>query len=124
MAMTRDEMLASLHGIRLPDAAAGGRLADVLVALGLGLLLAGVLGLLLPLFARRRARRDARSLLAARIAAARGLPEEERAVAMLHLLRDTAPTEAERLRARLYLPGRFPDSAELEAVLTQRRADA
>lgn len=117
-------MLASLHDIRLPTEAAGGLLAEVAIAIALGLLSAVALGFVMPVFARRR-RPEVEPSLNERVAALRHLPDEARAVALLHLMRSAAPETLPEDRTTLYAVDGFPTAAELEtALLGGRAADA
>lgn len=89
--MSRDELLAALAPIRLPGAMRGLDWRELLALFGLGLILAAVIALLLmPLLSRKVSIRQ-------RIRATRGLPIEERLLAVSRItgrlppaLRDTA----------------------------------
>lgn len=113
-AMTHDDLIAGLQGLRLPETAVGGTVADVVVAVALGLILALVLVALLSPMLVREARLDRAPDLEDRLRELRDLPEEERAVRLLHLLAAQDPVSAAGLRGRIYRAGAFPESAELE----------
>lgn len=109
--MSREAMLASLGDIRLPVEAAGGMLADFAAAVGLAALAAMiVVALLRGAGSKRAVNRDPTP--AERHAALRTLPDEERRVALLHLLKEIAPERHAALGDRLYRPGGVP----LEAI--------
>ncbi|MDW4498647.1 hypothetical protein R5H30_11690 [Sulfitobacter sp. D35] len=114
----RETMLASLHDIRLPPTASGGLLADLLVAVALGLLAAFAVALVLPWLSRPRTPTGATSL-AERAAELRDLPETDRALALLHLGREAGLDLTEARRDRLYAPGVFPEARALQARLLQ-----
>ncbi|MHA6264431.1 hypothetical protein ACXYMO_14600 [Arenibacterium sp. CAU 1754] len=120
-ALTEDAVLAGLQDIRLPADAAGGALAEGLAAVGLGICLAVLLGLILRQTAFSRTR-------PARSAAAGGpspddIPQSQdaRRMALLRELKQRRPSAYDRLRARIYQPGGLPDIATLEAEV--RRDD-
>lgn len=117
-ALTEETMLAALQDIRLPADAPGGLAAEIAVGLGLGglaaMLLLGLLGLLVQ---RRGVAPPLR--LPQRLAALSSLPEAERRVALLHLLKSSAPEAHARLRSRLYAPGNL-DLTEIEAEVRRR----
>ncbi|MEO3416453.1 hypothetical protein AAFO92_17520 [Roseovarius sp. CAU 1744] len=117
-ALTEEAVLAGLQDIRLPVDAPGGLLADFLLVIGLGLCLALCLGTVLRLFtsARQRARRP--PTLAQQVDASKALPEEQRRIMLLHLLKTARPEAFATLSDRLYHPGGMPESTVLEAALT------
>lgn len=122
--ISHETMLASLHDIRLPTEAAGGLLAEIAVAIALGLLCAAALGFVMPAFAQRR-RPEVEPSLDERVADLRHLPDEARAMALLHLMRDAAPETLPKDCTTLYAVDGFPTAAELEtALLGGRAADA
>lgn len=114
------ELLAGLHDIRMPEAAAGGAIAELAVLIAVALLAAAVVSLAAPAFTA--ARKAGAATLDDEIAAAARLGEDERALALLHLIRRRDPQAASGLRARLYGAGAFPTAEELEDRL--RRAGA
>lgn len=113
-AETQSDPLAGLFGLRLPPDAAAQLPADLLAAMGLGLVLALVLA---PLFGLLTRRTPKPQRLEDQIAALARLPEEMRAPALLRLLQDRAPDAVAAFGDRLYLPGQSPDSNEIERVL-------
>ncbi|MEZ5797747.1 MAG: hypothetical protein R3D63_09925 [Paracoccaceae bacterium] len=111
--MTPQELVAQLHGPRLPEGYAAMGWDDVLAAVGLGLVLAAaVLAVLGPVL-RPRARPARRG---AQIAEAARLPPQDRLLALARLLHDLGGTLPEDQRAALYagLPG---DPARVEALI-------
>ena len=114
---TVDAMLSGLHDIRLPEAAPGGMISEILVAVGYGLLLAYLTSLVLGYFLRGPAT-DAGSLTD-QIAALADLPEDDRAVALLHMIQIHAPAA---LPTELYARAGIPPIDELEAMLLKSEA--
>lgn len=114
---SKDTMLASLRDIRLPDTAAGGALADIMVSIGFAGLAAMLCVTVLRVFFRPR-RKSSDVPLAQRVRDAIGLPEADRRVAMLHILKQHAPERYEALSSVLYAPGHL-DLAELEAEVAR-----
>ncbi len=117
-ALTREAMLNGLHDIRLPADAPGGLAAELLALIGLALIVAIVLGLILrgvtlPQKAPRQASPQDR------LAALAKLPESERQIALLHLLKSERPEVFRRLSAQLYTPGGAPDIPTLEAEVAR-----
>ncbi|MCY0096495.1 hypothetical protein [Hoeflea ulvae] len=124
-AVSAETMLVGLQDIRLPAEAPGGLAAELIAVIGLGLVLALAVSVLLKLVTRPPPKPAAELALADRIAALAALPEEDRALALLSLIRATAPDALPGLRASLYRRGGFPEAARLEAVLMSRmKADA
>lgn len=119
--LTADDLLAGLADIRLPAEAAGGLAAELFAALGLGLLLALAISAVLPLITKRKTVSSRRSVRE-RIKAARALPDSERTIALLHLLKEKRPEIAERMNKTIYAPGGLPEPSVLEAELG--KADA
>ena len=118
-ALSQQAMLTSLRDIRLPEAAAGGWPADLAVAVGL----AGAAALLVTLCLRALSqRRAAPSEPSPRQAfeRARALPEAERRVALLALLRSHAPERYAALTRDLYSPTGAPETQALEAEVAAR----
>jgi hypothetical protein len=116
--ISHEDLVAGLQDLRLPDVAVGGLAADIVVSAAVGLLLAFGLGFFLSVVLRRGARGEVPVRLADQIRDLRGLPEEERMVALLHLLAERDPVAAAQLRDRLYRAGAFPDVVELEERLS------
>ncbi|MGX0902964.1 putative iron-regulated membrane protein [Roseovarius sp. MBR-79] len=109
-------MLAALHDIRLPEAAAGGAPADLAAATALGAALAlGVAGLMRLLARRRQGPRA--PTLADRLEALKGQDAAARRVALLHLLRDHWPEKYTALKPTLYRRDAALDLDALEAAL-------
>lgn len=115
-ALSEASMLASLRDIHLPAEAAGGLGADIAMTIGLAGLLALVVAGGLRLLSLRR-RPGARPGLHDHLALARALPEAERRVMLLHLLRDRAPDRYAALARDLYRPGAALPVAQLETEL-------
>ena len=102
-ALSEETMLASLRDIDIPAQAAGGLPADIAMTVGLAgaaaLLVAGVLRLL-----SQKHRSKPATTLQDRLNAARVLPEGDRRVALLHLLRDQSPERYRQVARDLYRP--------------------
>lgn len=114
---TVDAMLSGLHDIRLPEAAPGGLIAEIMVAVGFGLLSAYLLSVVLGYFVRRPAKGT--GSLADQVAALANLPEDDRAVALLHLIQIYAPSA---LSAGIYARDGIPPITELEDMLLKSEA--
>ena len=114
---TVDAMLSGLHDIRLPEAAPGGMISEILVAVGFGLLSAYLLSVVLGCFVRRPAKGT--GSLADQVAALANLPEDDRAVALLHLIQIHAPSA---LSAGIYARDGIAPISELEAMLLKSEA--
>lgn len=115
-ALSEEAMLASLQDIHLPAAAAGGVAADIAVIIGLASLAALVLvGLfrLLSLKVRRPSPENPLTVL-------QDLPEAERRVKLLHVLREVAPERYATIRGAIYEPGGGVDLETLEAEVRAR----
>lgn len=114
--ITAEDLVAGLHDIRLPSHAAGGVVADVAAAAGLGLIAALFIALLVPLVSVRLA--SARSeVLKDQIAALEGLSPEERGVALLRMIAARNPGSSV-LSGDLYTRDGLPSVEALEAELT------
>ena len=100
-AMSEAAMLESLRDIRLPEVAAGGLLADLLVAAGLAGLAVLVVAGLFRLISLRRPPK-ATSTLTDALQEAESLPEPLQRTAFLHMLRQHAPERYKALRGALY----------------------
>lgn len=116
-ALNEAAMLAALHDIRLPEAAAGGASADLAAAAALGAALALVAAGLVRLLARRRRRTARAPTLSARLDALRGQDAAARRVALLHLLRDHLPEKYTDVKPTLYRRDTDLDLDALEAAL-------
>jgi len=114
---SKDTMLASLRDIRLPDTAAGGALADVMVSIGLAALAAMLCIAILRLFFRPRCNASGVTL-ERRVHDAFALSEADRRVALLHILKQYAPERYKALSGGLYAPGQL-DMAQLEAEIAR-----
>ena len=112
-AISLDALLQGLAGLHLPAHAPGGALAEAFAAISLGLFLAIALGAVLKLVTAR-SRKAAPESLADRVQALSHLPEAERRVALLHVLKSTAPERYAALRATLYRPEGGPSLDRLE----------
>ncbi|MCP4070881.1 MAG: hypothetical protein GY742_03965 [Hyphomicrobiales bacterium] len=114
--ITEVDFLAGLHDIRLPSEAAGGLASEILAALGIGLLLAVCIGLLAPLVTKRKSKIPLPGL-PDRIEALKLLPDEGRAIALLHLLKENNPEAAAGFCRNIYSPGGIPQISILENEL-------
>ena len=118
-ALSEEAMLASLQGLDLPAEAAGALAGDLTVAVGLGALAALAVALLLRLVSLRG--RPARApTLRQLVDAARALPEAERRLQLLHLLRARAPERYRALAHDLYRPDSDLTAERLERELATR----
>lgn len=113
-ALSREAMLASLRDIRLPEAAAGGWPSDLAVAVGLASAAALIVALAARLISQQRLKP---SIPTPReeLDHALGLPEADRRIALLQILRDRAPERYRALTRDLYSPDGAPDTRALEA---------
>lgn len=116
LALPLDEMLTGLRDIRLPVDAPGGLMAEIIVMLGFGALLALGVALALRMITTQRPPRSGHAPdLNTQIKTLRALPEDQRAMALLHLIRQRAQGDA--LPAGLYTQGGIPNSETLETIL-------
>lgn len=119
-------ILSGLHGLRVIEG--GG--PDLLAAFAIGLVIAAGIGVLLSLV--RTTAKGPRARAEARLAALRPLPDGDRLVGLLHLLRDIIGTARWRAEAEarfglppdlsgpgIYRPGATPDLAALETAVTR-----
>ena len=111
-------MRTSLHDITLPPEAAGGWLSDVAMTVGLAALVALVLAGALRLISQRRAALRPRTM-ADRLADLRGLPPDDRRIALLHLLRSRAPDRYAEVARDLYRRDTSLDLDGLEAEVAR-----
>ena len=116
-ALTEEAVLTGLQDIRLPAEAAGGTLAELLAVVGIGLSLALLLGLASRVVTRPSAAKPCAPSMAARLAALSDLPEGERRLALLHLLKETRPDRFQALAEGIYRMGGLPDATVLETEL-------
>ncbi|MEP3330951.1 hypothetical protein [Sedimentitalea sp.] len=117
-ALTREAMLNGLHDIRLPADAPGGLIAELLAVVGCALIAAMLLGLIMRgVTLPRRQQKEAN--LQDRLAALAVLPDSERHLALLHLLKSERPDKFETLSGQLYAPGGVPDISTLEAEVAR-----
>lgn len=110
--------LRGLVDIRFPPLTPAQEGADMLLALGLGILLALLLALIARLVTVPRIRRA--KPFSARLAQARHLPERERLLALARLSReagDLPDALARDLREALYRPGASLDLPALERAI-------
>ncbi|WP_195822215.1 hypothetical protein [Roseobacter sp. MH60115] len=115
-ALSEEAMLASLRDIHLPAETAGGLAADIAVVIGLASLVALMLvGLARLLSLKVRAAPVERPL-----AGLQDLPEADRRVVLLHVLREAAPERYAAIRGAIYEPGGGVDLATLEAEVRAR----
>lgn len=115
-AIGEEAVRQGLRDIHLPDSAAGGLAADLLAALAIGLFAAILIGAALRHVSMSR-RRSAAPTLEDRLAHLAGLPEADRQVALLHLLKSHAPDRHAALASSIYRPEGLPPSRQLEAEL-------
>lgn len=116
--MTHEEMLAALRDIRLPATAEGGLLAECLVAIGIGLLIAYALHMLIRPFIGSRKSDVPPETIGDRITRLRSAPPQDRAVALLHLVRQHNQDAYHHLKGDLYRRNGTPtDFQKLEAAL-------
>ncbi len=106
-ALGEEAMLAALHGLRLPAEAAGGAPAETLAGLGLGLLLAALIGRTIRAGLIRRPREDLPE----------GLDDEARRLLLLRRLKAEAPERYAALAGGLYRPGGLPGEAAIRAAM-------
>ncbi|MBV0892111.1 hypothetical protein KTN05_09630 [Paracoccus sp. Z118] len=107
------EIVGALHDPRLPEAFTRLTIWDLLLALGLGLLLAAlVLTLAAPLLSRRVRRPS----LSGRLGHAASLPEGERLLALARIARERGVALPDEARAALY-SGQCADPAWIEALI-------
>lgn len=117
-ALSETAMLASLRDIELPMAAAGGVIAELAATVGIsGIVALGVAGLLRAITVKRAEK--CQSPLQNHCAALADLPDEERRLALLHLLRAHAPERYAQLRTSLYRPSGGVETAVLEAEVNR-----
>lgn len=109
-----ETVLAGLQDIRLPANAPGGLLAEILVVVGFGLALALLAEALLTVVFPARQQTPP---MAVRLAALAHLSDDDRALALLHLIRAEKPDAMPQFRPALYQRGAGPGIAMLEAVL-------
>lgn len=122
-AISEATLLAGLYDIRMPAAAAGGLTANIAVAVGLGLICAVAVSTVLVIFRRPNDRPAPPVDFADRIDRLRLLPDHERQVALLHLMRSAAPEAMPADPEALYRPGGLPAVTALEAELLRRVTD-
>lgn len=115
-ALSEEAMLASLRDIALPSHAAGGLAADVFMTIALagiaGLVVAGVL----RLFSLRRIARP-EPTIRDRLESVRALPDADRRIALLHMLRRHAPERYREIARDLYRPQSAVTAQRLEVEL-------
>lgn len=116
-ALTVEAVLAGLQDIRLPAGAPGGLVAELLVALGAGLLCALAFGLMLRAFTTVLEQKKRSPTLADRVQLAATLPEEQRQLQLMHMLKSTRPDAFAVVAGNLYRRDGLPDSKTLEKEL-------
>lgn len=117
-ALTEDALLAGLRDIHLPAEGAGGTIAELAAAGAFACALALLFAALLRALSLRR-RSVAAPSLRARIEASRALPEAERRVALLHLLKERDPTRFHALKQGLYRADSTLDADTVAAELAR-----
>lgn len=117
-ALSKEAMLAGLEDIRLPADASGGLIAELAVAVGLAAMLAAAVLFLIRLFGVVRPPAPGVGM-EDKISALRDLPDADRRLKLLHLMKERAPERyaAVRDNAGLYRPDGGPDLTDLEAEL-------
>lgn len=113
-ALTETAMLAGLRDIRLPAEAAGGWPADLAAAVAL----AGGAALLVGWFVRLLSLRQTKARprdLQDELSDLAALPDDDRRIALLHLLKTRAPDRFTTLQEGLYRPEGGPEVARLQA---------
>ncbi len=117
--MSEATMLASLRDIRLPAEAAGGLAGDIAVVIcfaALAALCVGALVRLLSLRASKRVELSARD----RMVALTDLPDPQKRVGLLHLLKELDPAGYGTVKGALYQPSGGIETATLEAEVARR----
>lgn len=117
-ALTREAMLNGLHDIRFPAEAPGGLIAELLAVIGVALIGAVLIGLIMRSVTLPR-KKATEPGLQDRLAALAKLPDNERQIALLHLLKSQRPDAFRKLSAKLYTPGGAPDVSALEAEVAR-----
>ena len=117
-AMSETAMLAGLRDIRLPAEAAGGWPADLAAAVALAGFAALLVGWAVLLVSSAQARTRPRDLQY-EISDLAALPDDDRRIALLHLLKDRAPDRFAALQEGLYRPEGGPDAARLQAEVAR-----
>lgn len=108
-----EDLIASLHPPRLPEAFATLGAMDLLAAFGIGLLLAVlILSLAGPLLQRRPRRIG----LSAQIAETKSLPPQDRLLALTRLLSTRGGAIPDEMKDLLYRGAPPPSDSELAAV--------
>ena len=119
-AILAEDIIAGLHDIRLPSQAAGGTIADIAAAIGLGLLLALLVGYLTSLITIQKTAPNPPSPQD-QIRAFEGLTDEDRVLQLIGLIKAYDPTAPILKDTDLYAQGGLPSIAELEAHLKTLR---
>lgn len=116
-----EELRAGLHPLRMPEAGAGGWIADMFAAAGLALLLALIVASLLGALATRR-RRSGRSepSLKDRFEDATGLAPDAARLEVYRLVKSHAPSKAKEFEGALFDPKLPFDFEEAEAAVFGR----
>lgn len=117
-ALSETAMLSSLRDIDMPAVAAGGMAADIAVTVGLAALAALGVSAVLRLLSLHRAAPPGNGLRE-RLDALAAAPEDERRIALLHLLREHAPERYAEIRGTLYARNGGIDTATLEAEVAR-----
>ncbi|WP_116597765.1 hypothetical protein [Primorskyibacter marinus] len=119
-ALSEHALQAGLRDIRLPAEAAGGMGAELAAAIALAAIAALMIGLIARQFLGRKPRpAPARPNLARRLGELDVLPDAERRIALLHLLKSYDPSQFSALCDGLYRPDGGPDIATLRAALAR-----
>jgi hypothetical protein len=116
-AMSEAAMLISLRDITLSVEAAGGLGADIAATVGLAGILALFIAGMLRLFSMRR--RVAVPPLRGQFLEIRKMPDDDRRIALLHLLRQAQPERYAAIKGALYQPEGGVDIATLEAEVAR-----
>jgi hypothetical protein len=117
-AISEAAMLSGLRDITLPAEGAGGALAEVCIAMGLAGAAAWGVVAILRLFSQRVHAQTA-ATLGDQLANLDLLPEPERRIRLLHLLRAHAPLRYAQIAGNLYAPQGAVPTATLEAEMAR-----
>lgn len=117
-ALSETALQAGLRDIRLPADAAGGMGAELAAAIALATVAALLVGAIARQFLGRKPRPTTPSL-SRQLAELDTLPDPERRIALLHLLKSYDPSQFAALRDSLYRPGAGVDAAALYAALAR-----
>lgn len=115
--MNDADPLIGLHDIRLPADAPYQLAADILAALGVGLVFALLLWPVLLWVTRARTPRA--TSIDAELERLAKAPESTRVPALLRLLEERQPGRSRAFGSDLYAPGKLPSARDLEQIIRQ-----